>query len=236
MINNQVTVFTNEKFGDIRTLGTAENPLFCANDVCTALGYVNPYDAIAKHVSEDDLAKCEVIDNLGRTQQANYVTESGLYALIFGSKLETAKEFKHWVTSEVLPSIRKTGSYSVPKSDKELNIRENEVRVEKAKLLERLASNYTGRYRQILDAHITKELTDEFLLPLPKSERPTLSATEIGKQLGISSMKVGQIANAHGLKTDEYGEWFVDKAKNCNKEVRTFRYFDTALNEFQRYI
>ncbi len=86
-------------------------PWFSANDVCEALEMGNPYQAIKSHVDGDDLQKLEVIDSLGRTQLANFVNESGLYALIFGSTKESAKRFKHWVTSEVLPTIRKTGSY-----------------------------------------------------------------------------------------------------------------------------
>ena len=84
---------------------------FVANDVCAALELVNPHDALAKHVDEDDLAKREVTDNLGRKQLTNHVNESGLYALIFGSRKESAKRFKRWVTSEVLPAIRKNGQY-----------------------------------------------------------------------------------------------------------------------------
>ena len=84
---------------------------FVANDVCAALGLANPHDALAKHVDEDDLAKREVTDNLGRQQLTNHVNESGLYALIFGSRKESAKRFKRWVTSEVLPAIRKNGYY-----------------------------------------------------------------------------------------------------------------------------
>ena len=86
-------------------------PWFNANDVCAALELVNPHDALAKHVDEDDLAKREVTDNLGRKQLTNHVNEPGLYALIFGSRKESAKRFKRWVTSEVLPAIRKNGYY-----------------------------------------------------------------------------------------------------------------------------
>lgn len=89
-------------------------PLFNANDVCSALELANPRDAIAKHVDSDDVAKRDIIDSMGRTQQASFINESGLYALIFGSTKESAKRFKRWVTSEVLPSIRKTGSYTAP--------------------------------------------------------------------------------------------------------------------------
>ena len=84
---------------------------FNAADVCEALDYVNPWDAVAKHVDTDDLAKREAIDSMGRTQQANHINESGLYALIFGSRKPEARRFKRWVTSDVLPTIRRTGSY-----------------------------------------------------------------------------------------------------------------------------
>lgn len=109
---NEMQIFQSEQFGAIRTAGTAEEPLFCAADICRALGYTNGRKAIADHCEEDDVTKRDIIDNLGRTQSACFVNESGLYALIFGSKLENAKQFKRWVTSEVLPAIRKTGSYT----------------------------------------------------------------------------------------------------------------------------
>lgn len=87
-------------------------PWFNANDVCAALEYVNPRDALSKHVDDDDVAKRDVIDSLGRAQKTNFVNESGLYRLIMGSKKPAAERFKRWVTKEVLPSIRKTGGYS----------------------------------------------------------------------------------------------------------------------------
>lgn len=92
---------------------------FVGKDVASILGYSNVRDAIAKHVDEEDkgVAKC---DTLGGKQNFTVINESGLYALIFGSKLESAKQFKHWVTSEVLPSIRKTGTYGMQPQGKEL--------------------------------------------------------------------------------------------------------------------
>ena len=90
----------------------AGQPWFNANDVCAALELANPRDALAKHVDSDDVAKRDIIDSLGRVQLASFVNESGLYALILGSTKDAAKRFKRWVTSEVLPSIRKTGAYS----------------------------------------------------------------------------------------------------------------------------
>ena len=109
---NEITIFENEQFGIVRTAGTAEEPLFCAADLCRALGYNNGRDAISRHCDEGDVVKRDTPTTSG-VQSMSFVNESGLYALIFGSKLESAKAFKKWVTSEVLPSIRKTGSYSV---------------------------------------------------------------------------------------------------------------------------
>ena len=112
---NEIKIFENPTFGEIRiVLDENQEPLFCAIDVCKALGYSNGRDAITKHVEEDDVAKRDAIDSMGRIQQVTYVNEPGLYSLIFGSKMPDAKKFKHWVTSEVLPSIRKTGGYLAP--------------------------------------------------------------------------------------------------------------------------
>lgn len=108
--------FSFESFS-VRTLGTPELPLFVANDVCSALGFGNGRQAIASHVDPEDLIKSE-IETKGGRQVVNCVNESGLYALIFGSKLESAKRFKRWVTSEVLPAIRKTGQYQCPVAPK----------------------------------------------------------------------------------------------------------------------
>jgi hypothetical protein len=96
---------------------SSDTPWFNANDVCDALEMGNPSQAIKSHVDADDLQKLEVIDNLGRTQRANHVNESGLYALILGSRKPESKKFKRWVTSEVLPSIRKTGKYAAKDKD-----------------------------------------------------------------------------------------------------------------------
>lgn len=131
-----ITSFSNDKFGNIRVCGAdTENPLFCAMDLCRALGYSNGRDAVAKHVDSDDVAKRDTIDSMGRNQLLTYVNESGMYALILGSKLPQARQFKHWVTSEVLPSIRKTGSYSVEQlSRKQLALMVIQAEEEKERL------------------------------------------------------------------------------------------------------
>lgn len=105
--------FNNPEFGEIRTIAINGEPWFVGKDVAAALGYEKERNAISKHVDEDDALKWGIKDSLGREQKTTIINESGLYSLIFGSKLETAKIFKRWVTSEILPTLRKTGMYSM---------------------------------------------------------------------------------------------------------------------------
>lgn len=124
---NEIQIFSSPQFGQVRTQVSASGePLFCALDVCTALGYSNPRKTIADHVDEGDVTKRDAWVETGkkadgtpalRQTEMTFVNESGLYSLIFGSKLESAKAFKRWVTSEVLPSIRKQGGYMAAKAD-----------------------------------------------------------------------------------------------------------------------
>lgn len=110
---NELQIFNSEEFGDIRTVTIDNEPWFVGKDVATALGYKNTADAIGKHVDVDDKLLSQIAI-AGQRRDVAVINESGVYALIFGSKLESAKRFKHWVTAEVLPSIRKTGSYQKP--------------------------------------------------------------------------------------------------------------------------
>ena len=109
---NKLQIFNNEEFGEIRTVTIDNEPWFVGKDVAEALGYAEPRSAVSKKVEECDRGVAEVETPSGK-QKMTTINESGLYALIFGSKLESAKRFKHWVTSEVLPSIRKTGGYDM---------------------------------------------------------------------------------------------------------------------------
>lgn len=109
---NNLQIFNNEEFGQVRTINIDSDVWFVGKDVATALGYSNARDALVKHVEAEDkgVAKC---DTLGGKQDLVIVNESGLYSLIFGSRMENARRFKHWVTSEVLPAIRKTGHFEM---------------------------------------------------------------------------------------------------------------------------
>ena len=240
---NELRVFESQEFGKIRVVEIDGEPWFVGKDVAQALGYgegKSLANAVANHVDEDDKGVTELMTPGGK-QKMVIINESGLYSLVLSSKLPTAKRFRRWVTSEVLPSIRKTGGYSTIESVTEyqkilLSVQEKNAHIQTATLLNQIAADYTGTYHQILQAYAIKELVGEFALPLPKSERPTHTAGEIGKKLGISANKVGSLANKHGLKTPEYGAWFVDKSPYSSKEVRTFRYFDNVVPVLQELL
>lgn len=111
-MNNELQIFSNPEFGEIRRVEIDGQYWLVGSDVAKALGYSKPYNAIAYHVDEDDTLKWGITDVYGREQDAIIINESGVYSLIFSSKLPDAKKFKKWVSSEVLPSVRKTGVYS----------------------------------------------------------------------------------------------------------------------------
>lgn len=111
--NTSIQIFNNEDFGEVRTLIINDEPWFVGKDVAEILGYAKPRNAIASHVDEEDKKDAPIQGDLGGTQTMTIINESGLYSLILSSKLPTAKQFKRWVTSEVLPAIRKNGSYSI---------------------------------------------------------------------------------------------------------------------------
>nr|DAM66577.1 MAG TPA: repressor domain protein [Caudoviricetes sp.] len=133
----KLQIFNSEEFGEIRTVTIDNEPWFVGKDVAEALGYSNTRDALATHVSEEDKNTVVISDGKRGNPNQVVINESGLYALIFGSKLDSAKRFKHWVTSEVLPTIRKTGSYQKPMTVAEqiqllaLGNQDHEERIEK---------------------------------------------------------------------------------------------------------
>lgn len=110
---NNIQIFKNNEFGAIRTQIINDEPWFVGRDVAESLGYAEPSSAISKKVDAEDKGVAKM-ETLSGKQKVTIINESGLYSLIFGSKLESAKRFKRWVTSEVLPSIRKTGGYQKP--------------------------------------------------------------------------------------------------------------------------
>ena len=233
-MNNELQIFNNSDFGNIRVVENSGEPWFVGKDVAEVLGYTNPSKALADHVDADDKLNNETLLSLG--QRGGWlINESGLYSLILSSKLPTAKKFKRWVTSEVLPAIRKTGSYKTPKqsSDRDKAMLKN-AQARSAKLWLEIAKN-TGiqTYKDVCNAYAAKELAGEDVLPLPKVQEKTYSATDIGKMLGASKAKIGALANKNNMKCDEYGSWFHDKSPYSGKEVEAFRYNSKAIEKFR---
>lgn len=232
---NDIQTFNNPKFGEIRTEDIDGKIYFCGKDVALALGYSNHNKALNDHCKKDGVTFCDLIDNLGRSQKAKFISEGNLYRLISSSNLPEAEEFEKWVFDEVLPSIRKTGGYAVRSQYVPTEYEIEQQKLKKAVLLKEIADQYDGKSKQVLHAYATKALEGQFLLPLPEQKK-TYPASEIGKMLGVSPNKIGKISNQYNLKVDKYGEWFRDKSQYSNKEVSTFRYYDEAVPEMKKIL
>ena len=211
---NEIKVFDNPQFGKVRTAGTSENPLFCLPDVCKALG-LN-----ASHVRErleDGVVSTDTItDNLGRTQVANFVNEDGLYDVILDSRKPEAKVFRKWVTSEVLPSIRKTGQYSanVPQTFSQalmLAARQQEE-------IERQKAALAQQGEEIV------KLSNEVMTMKPKAtyydlilnNPSTVTITQIAQDYGMSAKKFNQILCDFRIQHKVNKQWIL-YADNINK-------------------
>lgn len=183
---NDIQIFSNPQFGEIRTLADEANePLFCAADVCKALGYANPRDAISRHVDEGDVAKRDTPTTSG-VQTMTFVNESGLYSLIFGSKLDSAKVFKRWVTSEVLPTIRKHGVYATPQTiDNLLADPDNAIKVFQTLKEER-------RLRQIAEAKIEADAPKVLFADAVVGSKSTCLIGELAKIISQNGYPIGQ--------------------------------------------
>ncbi|SCK61266.1 Prophage antirepressor [Variovorax sp. HW608] len=206
-------------------------PWFNATDVCDALEMGNPSQAIKSHVDADDLQKLEVIDNLGRTQRANHVNESGLYALILGSTKEAAKRFKRWVTGEVLPAIRKTGAYSGPGTLAALPALTHD-RVSAILLIGEAVAKVPGVKTGIAMAatltciHENTGLAVETLRrALPAANEPicSLNATQLGKLLNRSAKATNQLLAAGGFQfRNDRDEWELTEAGEAWAEAMPY--------------
>jgi anti-repressor protein len=192
---NDIQIFNHPQFGAIRTTGTPDAPEFCAMDLCKALGYSNGRKAISDHCDAEDVTKCYTLTNGGR-QELTYVSESGMYSLVIASKLPQAKQFKHWVTSEVLPSIRKTGSYSVEQlSRKQLALMVVQAEEEK----ERLALENKHQQEQLEEQKPKVAFADAVL-----SSPDSILIGELAKILCQNGYKTGEIRLYDQLRREGY--------------------------------
>ena len=183
-MNKEIKIFKSEVFGEIRTCQVNNQIMFVGKDVATALGYAKPENAIATHVDTEDKTTT-LIQGTGSNYKSKMViiNESGLYSLILSSKLPQAKEFKRWVTSEVLPQIRKTGGY-IPTHDaegRELSGRE---------ILER-ADAIVGRTLQLLN----------------EPAEDTLTATQVAKTFNMNTLDFNAVLRDMGIQYRRHGRW-----------------------------
>lgn len=232
----EVLVFTSEEFGKVRTLFQNNEILFVAADVCKVLDLSNPTKAVSR-LDADERANLK----LGRQGSTNVVTEAGLYNLVLASRKPEAKNFKRWITHDVIPQIRKTGQYAA-KGRKPLPDEVQQKRAEAMLLNARTRQSKAWmnicdkttvpEYKRICQQKAAEALAGVPVLPLEEVKERTYSAADIGKVYGVSAMKIGQLANKHNLKTPQYGKYFYSKSEHSCKEVETFRYYQSAISKF----
>lgn len=235
---NELQIF-NYQSNEVRTIMRNGEPWFCLADVCRVLDLSSPHK-VAERLDPDELTGIKIRSG-GQTREMTFINESGLYNVILRSDKPEAKPFRKWVTSEVLPSIRKTGAYNanaLPANDTKAALAEAKLNNSRARLASvwvKLANmNPIPEYKQICASHASAVLAGHEVIPLPEAKEHTYSAEEVGLMLGgVSANKIGRIANKNGLKTPEYGVEVWDKSKHSTKQVPAWRYNDRAVERFR---
>ena len=222
---NEVSVFENSEFGSIRVADKNGEPWFVAKDVCEILGVANSRDAVGN--LEEDEKGVVITDTLGGKQEVSIISESGLYSLIFKSRKPEAKAFSKWVRSEVLPSIRKTGSYSV-KIEKQNGL--SPVATDFKALCEAASFLFDKNQAALCANTAIKKVYGEDLLALmgvPMLESPQqvrfYTPTELGKEIGKSAVAFNKVLLAKGLQVKTGDKWEATEAGKLYS-----RMFDTG--------
>lgn len=201
---NDIQVFNSEQFGEIRTAGTAQEPIFCAADICRALGYSNGRKAISDHCDEGDVTKRDTPTSSG-VQSMTFVNESGMYSLIFGSKLESAKQFKKWVTSDVLPSIRKHGMYATEATvENMLNDPENAILMLQAYQRERKERLAAQQQVEKLEAQAIEDKPKIIYADAVKGSTSSCLIGELAKMIAQNGYPIGEKRLFQWLRDNHY--------------------------------
>lgn len=232
--NNEVTmqVFNNETFGNVRVKMINDEPWFMGRDVCKALGYVNNRKALMDHVDEEDKKDgVEIRDSIGRVQKGIVINESGLYSLILRSKRDSAKEFKRWITSEILPTVRKTGGYVnndemfintyLPNADEQTKIMFKSSLTAIRELNGKI-DVLNGEIKK-LDGQVS-ELGNKVEVMTPKAEyyddvlqsEGLVSITTIAKDYGKSALWMNNFLHQHKVQFKQNNTWVL-YAKHSGK-------------------
>lgn len=203
---SKVEIYNNSEFGEIRTVEINNEPWFVGKDVAEILGYERPTKAVSDHVDTEDRDVVPIRDSIGRMQNTPIVNESGLYSLILSSKLPNAKVFKRWVTSEVLPAIRKHGLYAID------DILENpDIAIQALTKLkeERAARKALELDNQVKSQQIAELQPKATYYDLILQYKDLLSVTEIAKDYGMSAKGLNAILHELGVQYNQSGVWFL---------------------------
>lgn len=199
-MSNKIQIFNNPEFGDVRVLEIEGEPWLVGKDVAEKLGYTNPQKAIRDHVDDEDKRGERIVHPSGGAQETIVINESGVYALVFGSKLPTAKKFKHWVTSEVLPAIRKTGSYSLLSPEEQMA----QGLLAAQKLLDQTKLELTQAKQLVCELQPKATYYDLVL-----QNKSLLSVTKIAKDYGKSAIWLNTKLHEYGIQFKQGDQWFL---------------------------
>lgn len=211
-MGTKITIFNSPLFGDIRTAGTPGNPLFCLADVCKALGL--SAKGVNQRLSDEVISNYPISDSLGRTQQALFVNEDGLYDVILDSRKPEAKTFRKWITSEVLPSIRKTGGYSL--SNRYLPDFSNPAEAARA-WADQYEKTLVENKRALEAEKQVVELSDSIAAMKPKadycdivlSSKETVTITQVAQDFGMSAKAFNILLRNFGIQHKVAGQWIL---------------------------
>ncbi len=214
---NELKIFENPEFGEIRTVEVNGEPWFVGKDVAKVLGYIDTSDALKKHIDEEDkLSRC--FADSGQSRKMYIINESGLYSLILSSKLPTAKAFKRWVTSEVLPAIRKTGGY-IPTTPQmsEQEIMAKAVQISMATIAQQKDAILALESRNAIQEQIIHEMqpkadyTDMIL-----QSKSVVNINQIAKDYGMTAQEMNKILHEIGIQYKQGGQWLLYKKYHSN--------------------
>lgn len=205
---NELKIFESAEFGQIRTVTINNEPYFVGKDVSSILGYERPTKAILDHVDADDKDEVPIQDSIGRNQNTPVVNESGLYSLILSSKLPTAKKFKRWVTSDVLPSIRRHGVYAVDEllNDPDLAIKAFTALKEEKERNKQLSEEMNVKDQLIGELKPKADYTDRIL-----KNSGLVTITQIAKDYGMSGTAMNKLLRTLKVQYKQSGQWLLYK-------------------------
>ena len=219
---NEITIFSNEQFGEIRTAGTAQNPEFCLTDVCKVLDLDS--SAVARRLDGGVFTSHPIQDRLGRTQKANFVNEDGLYDVILDSRKPEARAFRKWITSEVLPAIRKNGGYIVADGLTDDEIMAKALMVAQKTIERKQIENHELKKENVrlenenvqLIAENQELKNDRNYLDLIMRSKALLTISQIAQDYGMSGKALNKQLASMGIQYSCNGQWILySRYKDC---------------------